>query len=164
MMLRPFGIRYTLSSPGPIGDANPNSGVFTALFSKSGAAGTLTHISVGRTGYEASFGIAAATNQWFTGTAAGDTAYAYGVKAWFGTGDLDTGGAVTAIMDANNNVVIGGAAIATTATNGFLYIPTCAGTPTGTPTTYTGRAPMVYDSTNNKLYIYNGGWKSATFA
>lgn len=48
-------------------------------------------------------------------------------------------------------------ALATTATDGFLYIPTCAGTPTGTPTAHTGAAPLVIDSTNNKLYAYIGG-------
>lgn len=53
-------------------------------------------------------------------------------------------------------------AIATNATNGFLYIPSCAGAPSGTPTTKTGRSPIVYDSTDNKLYIYNGAWKSVT--
>ena len=33
------------------------------------------------------------------------------------------------------------------------------GTPTGTPTTYTGRCALVYDTTDNKLYVYNGAWK-----
>lgn len=60
-------------------------------------------------------------------------------------------------IDANGNVRVGSGALATTATDGFLYIPTCAGTPTGTPTTVTGLAPMVADSTNNKLYVYLGG-------
>lgn len=56
------------------------------------------------------------------------------------------------------NVISGNqAALATTATDGFLYIPTCAGTPTGTPTAITGKVPMVADTTNNKLYIYVGG-------
>jgi hypothetical protein len=54
------------------------------------------------------------------------------------------------------------AALATNATNGFLYVPTCAGTPTGTPTAITGMAPMVIDTTNNKLYFYSGGtWRDA---
>jgi hypothetical protein len=65
-------------------------------------------------------------------------------------------------IDVTGNVVINTAALATTATDGFLYVPTCAGTPTGTPTTYTGRAPIVVNTTNNKLYFYSGGaWRDA---
>jgi len=66
-------------------------------------------------------------------------------------------------IDANGNVVAGGsAALATNATNGFLYVPTCAGTPTGTPTAITGMAPIVVNTTNNKLYFYSGGaWRDA---
>lgn len=71
-------------------------------------------------------------------------------------------------VTAAGNVVIGDpitpAALATSATNGFLYIPTCAGAPSGTPTAYTGHVAMVYDSTNNKLYVYNGAWKGITLA
>jgi len=67
-------------------------------------------------------------------------------------------------IKSNGSCVVAAGALATSATDGFLYIPSCAGTPTGTPTTYTGRLAMIYDSTNNKLYIYNGAWKSATFA
>lgn len=53
-------------------------------------------------------------------------------------------------------------ATSTSATDGFLYIPTCAGTPTGTPTTATGLAPLIVDTTNNKLYFYSGGsWRDA---
>ena len=59
-------------------------------------------------------------------------------------------------------VVGGGAALATDATDGFLYIPTCAGTPTGAPTAKTGSCAMVFDTTNNKLYIFDGNWKGAT--
>lgn len=57
------------------------------------------------------------------------------------------------------NVYIGtsSAALSTAATDGFFYIPTCAGTPTGTPTAITGAAPMVADSTNSKVYCYLGG-------
>jgi len=63
-------------------------------------------------------------------------------------------------VDANNNVAVGTGALATTATNGFLYIPTTAGNPTGVPTAKTGLVAMVYDSTNDELFIYNGAWRS----
>jgi hypothetical protein len=60
--------------------------------------------------------------------------------------------------DANHNQILGAETVlSTTATNGFTYFPTCAGLPTGTPTTVTGKAPIVIDSTNNKMYIYSGG-------
>ena len=66
------------------------------------------------------------------------------------------------ITSAGNVVAGGSVALATTATNGFVYVPTCAGTPTGTPTTITGMAPVVVDTTNNKLYFYSGGaWRDA---
>ena len=65
-------------------------------------------------------------------------------------------------IDDNGNVTAGGGALATTATNRFLYVPTCAGTPTGVPTTKTGFAPIVVNTTNNKLYFYSGGaWRDA---
>ena len=65
-------------------------------------------------------------------------------------------------IDTSGNVVVGTAAIATTATDGFLYVTGCAGTPTGTPTAKTGRVPLVVDTTNNKLYFYSGGsWVAA---
>lgn len=47
--------------------------------------------------------------------------------------------------------------VATSASTGFLYVPTCDGVPTGTPETITGRLPLVIDSTNNKAYFYSGG-------
>lgn len=58
---------------------------------------------------------------------------------------------------------LGQASLATNATTGFFYVPACAGTPTGTPVgTPAGMAPLVVDSTNNKLYFYsNGAWRDA---
>ena len=66
-------------------------------------------------------------------------------------------------ISANGDVILGSqAALATNATAGFVYIPSCAGTPTGVPANPTGKVAMVYDSTNNKLYIYDGGWVDIT--
>lgn len=65
-------------------------------------------------------------------------------------------------VDANGSVICNSGAITTTATSGFLYVPTCPGAPTGVPATVSGRLPIVIDSTNNKLYFYSGGsWRDA---
>jgi len=74
-----------------------------------------------------------------------------------------TAGSVTAQITANGSFAAGAqGALATTATNGFLYVPTCAGVPTGTPTVITGLVPIVVDTTNNRWYFYSGGaWRNA---
>lgn len=74
----------------------------------------------------------------------------------------------TARLTANGNTIVGRgamflAALAQDATNGFLYIPTCAGEPNGTPTSYTGKVAMVFDTTNDRLCVYDGGWLFETF-
>lgn len=52
-------------------------------------------------------------------------------------------------------------ALATDATTGFLVIPGSAGLQSGTPANAgTGQFAMAYDSTNNKLMVYNGSWRS----
>lgn len=50
--------------------------------------------------------------------------------------------------------------LATTATAGFLYIPSSAGTPTGVPAVVTATVPIEIDTTNSKPYFYNAGWIS----
>lgn len=85
----------------------------------------------------------------------------------------NTGGAAAAAVPTaaasiyvNGDVRQGtGSAIATTATDGFLLIATCAGAPTGVPSNAgAGQIPVVFDKTNNRLYVYDGGWISAAFA
>jgi hypothetical protein len=61
---------------------------------------------------------------------------------------------------ATGGVQFANAALATNFTTGYLTIPSCAGTPTGVPANIpTGQMPIVYDSTNNTIAVYNGGWK-----
>lgn len=66
----------------------------------------------------------------------------------------------TVMIGSSANVTVSnsGGALATTATSGFFYIPSCAGIPTGVPSYLpTGGLPMIYDSSNLHLYIYVGG-------
>jgi len=70
-----------------------------------------------------------------------------------------------ALWIAGGDMVVGTSALATNATGGFFHVPSCAGAPTGVPANgQTGTKAMVFDSTNNRLYIYDGGWISAAFA
>ena len=63
----------------------------------------------------------------------------------------------------DGSVAFNDAALATSATVGFIMLPSCAGTPSGTPADIpTGQIPLVWDSTNLKLYAYTGGaWKAS---
>jgi hypothetical protein len=64
------------------------------------------------------------------------------------------------------NVVFGliGVQIPNAATDGFQYISTMDGAPAGVPSSYGSKVPLVYDTTNDDLYVYNGSWKKAHFA
>jgi hypothetical protein len=68
--------------------------------------------------------------------------------------NLGTNSTVRTIITRDGSLVQGTAALATTATDGFLYIPTCAGAPTGVPTAQTGTVPIVFDTTDKRLYVY----------
>jgi hypothetical protein len=64
------------------------------------------------------------------------------------------------VQVSSGSLIVGNAALATTATTGFLYLPSCAGAPTGTPTANTGTVPFVFDTTDNRLYFYqSGAWE-----
>jgi hypothetical protein len=67
-------------------------------------------------------------------------------------------------LSGGGNFVIGDATRATNATSGFLYLPTMNGTPTGVPTAWTGTVAFIYDTSGNKLWVYNGAWRSVTLA
>lgn len=46
--------------------------------------------------------------------------------------------------------------LATDASTGFLWIPTCAGVPTGTPDPVPGMMPLVADSLTGIIYRHDG--------
>jgi hypothetical protein len=83
-------------------------------------------------------------------------------RAGTNTLGFSSGGVLSLTLGGFGEVVCGPAALGTTTTDGFFYLRAMAGAPTGVPTAYTGRVAATYDSTNNKLYIYNGAWKSVT--
>lgn len=61
------------------------------------------------------------------------------------------------------NYIFADSALATSATDGFVYLPSMAGVPSGVPTGYTGTVPVAVDTTNNRLYGYAGGaWRNLT--
>lgn len=70
------------------------------------------------------------------------------------------------VSGSNARFAHGTSALATTDTEGFLHLQSCAGAPTGVPATIpTGQIPMVIDSTNSRIYTYIGGaWKSVAVA
>jgi hypothetical protein len=116
---------------------------------------TQARIETGNAGASASFTFLKPGQQWTLGVGPGDG------TANFNLYNAMTG-AIPMSVTASGSLLLGSGAVATTATNGFLYLPTCAGTPTGTPTGFTGRVPLVVDSAGERLWVYVGGsWKSA---
>jgi hypothetical protein len=55
-------------------------------------------------------------------------------------------------------VITARAELATSATTGFLYVPSTNGAPTATPETHTGTFPIAYDHSDHRLYVYDGDW------
>jgi hypothetical protein len=65
-------------------------------------------------------------------------------------------------LDSLGNIVPGTAALGTGATDGFIYMQSCAGTPGGTPTAFTGRVATIIDTSAGKFWAYyGGGWHFA---
>jgi hypothetical protein len=92
-------------------------------------------------------------------------AAAVAVSEAFTTGLLATANEWTTQQLFDAGVVLSKTALATTATTGFVYVPTCAGAPTGVPVAKTGTIPLVVDSTDSKLYAYIGGaWVAVALA
>jgi hypothetical protein len=71
-----------------------------------------------------------------------------------------SGNAALVSVTALGSLVVGSEALAANATDGFLYMPTCAGAPAGVPTGHGATVAALYDTKDDRIYVYNGGWKS----
>jgi hypothetical protein len=91
-----------------------------------------------------------------------------GVQATLGTLDnqdlaIISNGSRRVLVKSSGSVNLApNGALPVNASEGFTYIPTCAGVPTGVPSVEVGSVPMVYDTTNNSFYIFNGTWKKVS--
>ncbi len=119
---------------------NANGNTQTSLISPSGKNANITWVN-------------GTNNVWYASNTGGSS----DLLQWLNS-DANSNAAVLSLSQ-TKSVVVGSAAIATNATDGFLYFPSCAGTPTGVPTAFTGRVAIIYDTTNNKIAVYNGAWK-----
>lgn len=136
--------------------------------SKAAAIGTLTTAvvqgdSLGNLFFRGSDGVNAFRTGAGIGATAEGTFSATSAPAYLGLYTVPAASTTPAqrvLISSAGSVVIGNSssALATTATDGFLYIPTCAGAPTGVPTTHTGTVAIVFNTTGNTLHVYDGGW------
>lgn len=63
-------------------------------------------------------------------------------------------------ITSQGDILFGPGNLATNATVGFPSMPGVAGAPSGAPTNYSGNfIPFVWDSTNDRLRLYDSGWK-----
>lgn len=64
------------------------------------------------------------------------------------------------VFQSQGTTLLGLGALTSSATSGFVYLPTSPGVPIGLPATQTGYVATEYDTTDNRLYIYNSGWSN----
>lgn len=154
---------------GELSTATAGSSVFQKFLRSRGTLGSRTTVSafdfIGTLSFEADAGggyLSLARIIGYVASRAGTTDASGNIA--FHTRPAGAGAALVGRMgiQGNGSVIIGdeSTTLATTATAGFLYIPSCAGVPTGVPTAVAGVVPMIYDTTNLRLYVYAGGaWR-----
>ena len=121
----------------------------------------LTFVSAGGAAQYMTFDLGSGTGAMSLETDGSITFLKRGVGTWW---KIQSAGQLVA--GANYRFAHGTSALATTATEGFLHLQSCAGTPTGVPASIpSGQIPMVFDTTGVKLWLYTGGaWKGVVVA
>ena len=139
--------------------SNPRAGVYTAGSSGQTFIGGNLNWSSGNT---FNFDITGAA--WYIGDPGGNGRLSIGCVTGTAGNDASVTGTSDAIRITTDGNLYPGRASSQGMTNGFFYIPSAAGAPSGTPTAISGYIPMYYDTTNNRFYVYNGAWKSVVLA
>jgi len=164
-----LGGALDLSSPPTIGGTTPSSGIFTSITSNTSAVFQQTSLfkNVTSGNYIGISGAGAAVNP-ILKLSANDA----GSQITLNINSVDTTTGASLLIngitgqphwtiDSYGNIFPSQGTNAQT--NGMFYIPSCSGAPTGVPTIENaGITCLMYDETNNKLYAYNGGWKSVS--
>jgi hypothetical protein len=133
----------------------------------STAAGTGRIYATGGSGTDSGGGYLALYGGASTGTGLGGSLLVY-TTAPSTTGSSANAAVLRLEADTYGNFIVnpGPQGLATTATDGFLHLPSAAGVPTGVPSTagiYTNTEAVTLDRTNYRLYAYLGGsWRNLT--
>ena len=103
------------------------------------------------------------------GTAFSNMFLSTGAAINWANGDVTiTHGSTNLVTLAGGDFAVGSAALSTSAVDGLLYIPSSTSgstsAPIGTPTGRTGTVPMVYATGSNRLWVYNGAWRSVSLS
>lgn len=145
-------------------DANGNLLVGTTDDGVSGA-NKITVADSGDAGITIRSGSVNAGNLYFSDATTGTGEYSGFLKYDHSSDAMTIGSASVTKLSISSAGDIFGVAGTTAMTAGFIYIPSAAGVPSGTPTGQSGRVPLYYDETGNYLYVYSGGaWRRVSFA
>jgi hypothetical protein len=152
-----WGYNYSQNDDSYMVISNATNGTFSRsgiLFSTTTAgSGTVATIAQSGTGYTP-VGLLKASQLAITAAGAGGVLLQSASSIV-----IASGGATERMQVTSAGSVTIGTGLPTTATDGFLYVNSCAGVPTGVPTSLNGgnSIPFTVDRTNNKAYIYSGG-------